>query len=219
MQSGEVRMVGGFLRWHESCSTRDASELRRIQPLSKMILALNALEKNMKWIAYVLVGAVTACATAGAPNKPVATSIAAPHASLASYQTFSFGLSDQPKPGYQVTPRSLEVQRRLRPAVLEALQQHGYVESENKGDFIVKLAAGTGTIENPAAERAVPGGPARGFIGIHIYDAEAGTEVWQGSAFAEIDPEKIDDSLLKMGVEHMLAEFPSRNQAPVANAK
>jgi hypothetical protein len=48
------------------------------------------------------------------------------------YHTFSFGLSDQPKPGYQVTPRSLEVQRRLRPAVLEALQQHGYVEDEKK---------------------------------------------------------------------------------------
>ncbi|HEX2672137.1 MAG TPA: DUF4136 domain-containing protein [Polyangiaceae bacterium] len=163
---------------------------------------------------------MTACATAAPPNKPVATSVAAPHASLASYHTFSFGLSDQPKPGYQVTPRSLEVQRRLRPAVLAALQQHGYAEDENnKGDFIVKLAAGTGMIENPAAERAVPGGPARGFIGIHIYDAQAGTEVWQGSAFAEIDPEKIDDALLRMGVEHMMADFPTRSESPVANAK
>ena len=173
----------------------------------------------MKWISYVVIGAVTGCATAAAPNSPVATSVAAPRASLASYQTFSFGLSDQPKPGYQVTARSLEVQHRLRPAVLAALQQRGYVENENKGDFIVKLAAGTGAVENPAPERSVSGGPARGFIGIHIYDAQAGTEVWQGSAFAEIDPEKIDDSLLRMGVEHMLAEFPARSPSPVADAK
>ena len=173
----------------------------------------------MKWTAFALFGAVTACAGAATPNKPVAASVAAPQASLASYHTFSFGLSDQPKPGYQVTPRSLEVQRRLRPAVLEALQQHGYVEDENKGDLIVKLAAGTGMVANPAAERAVPGGPARGFIGIHIYDAGAGTEIWQGSAFAEIDPERIDDSLLKMGVAHMFAEFPTHARAPLADAK
>ncbi|HEY0468508.1 MAG TPA: DUF4136 domain-containing protein [Polyangiaceae bacterium] len=172
----------------------------------------------MKWTALALLSAVTACATAAAPSKPVASSFAAPNAPFASYQTFSFGLADQPKAGYVVTPRSLEVQRRLRPAVLEALQARGYVEDETKADIIVKLAAGTGTIPNPAADRAVPGGPARGFIGIHIYDAPSGTEVWQGSAFAEIDPEKIDDSLLRMGVEHMLTDFPARKAEPVANA-
>jgi hypothetical protein len=93
----------------------------------------------------------------------------------------------------------------------------GYVEEETKSDIIVKVAAGTGAIPNPAADRALPGGPARGFIVIHIYDAPTGTEVWQGSAFAEIDPEKIDDALLKMGVEHMMAEFPTRKPAPVAD--
>jgi hypothetical protein len=172
----------------------------------------------MKWSRLGILGAATACATATPPNKPVATSFAAPNTSVASYQTFSFGLADQPKAGYVVTPRSLEVQRRLRPVVLEALQEHGYVENDTNAELIVKLAAGTGTIPNPAAERAVPGGPALGFIGIHIYDARAGTEVWQGSAFAEIDPAKIDDSLLKMGVEHMLADFPTRKPAPVAKA-
>lgn len=170
----------------------------------------------MKCLALALFSAVTACATTAPTQKPIATSVSAPDASLANYQTFSFGLSDQPKPGYAVTPRSLEVQRRLRPAVLEALTGRGYVESDAKADLIVKLAAGTGELPNPAAERAVPTGLAQGFIGIHIYDGAAGTEVWQGSAFAEIDPAKIDDALLKMGVEHMLAGFPVRNSAPVA---
>jgi hypothetical protein len=172
----------------------------------------------MKWTVLALLGAVTSCTAAAVPSKAVATSVASPHAPLASYHTFSFGLADQPKPGYEVTARSLEVQRRLRPAVLEALQGRGYTEDESKADFTVKLTAGTGEIANPAAERAAATGLARGFIGIDIYDTPTGAEVWQGSAFAEVDPEKIDDSLLKMGVAHMLADFPARDTSAVAKA-
>jgi hypothetical protein len=111
-----------------------------------------------------------------------------------------------------VTPRSLEVERRLRPIVLESLKARGYAESDSSGDFVVKLVTGTGPASTQGpAERAMPTGLARGFIGINIYDGPTGAQVWQGSAFAEIDPEKIDDSLLKMGVTHMLAGFPSRD--------
>ena len=66
-------------------------------------------------------------------------------------------------------------------------------------------------------ERSTPTGLARGFIGIRVYDAATSTEVWQGSASAEINPQKIDDSLLKMGVERMLADFPIRKAAQVAS--
>ena len=125
-------------------------------------------------------------------------------------------MRNQPKSGFEVTPRSLEVQRRLRPLVLAALEERGYSEDDSKADFIVKLATGTGTVQAPGAERALPSTVARGFIGIDIYDAQAGSQVWQGSAFAEIDPEKIDDSLLKMGVSHMLASFPARAAGGVA---
>jgi hypothetical protein len=170
----------------------------------------------MKWIGVALLGTATSCSTAAVPSKTTATSIASPRTEVARYRTFSFGLADQPKTGYEVTPRSLEVQRRLRPVVLDALLDRGYVEDPNQSDFIVKLAAGTGELANPAAERAVPTGLARGFIGIDVYDASTGTEVWKGSAFAEIDPEKIDDSLLKMGVSHMLADFPFRDTPGVA---
>jgi hypothetical protein len=152
------------------------------------------------------------------PSKTAATSIAAPHSSLASYHAFSFGLADQPKTGYAVTPRSLEVQRRLRPVVLQAFQGRGYVEDQTKADFIVKLAAGTGELPNPGLEHTAPTNLARGFIGIDVYDASTGAQVWQGSAYAEIDPEKIDDALLKMGVTHMLSDFPSRDTASLAAA-
>jgi hypothetical protein len=173
----------------------------------------------MKWLVLALLGA-TSCTTAAVPKTAVATSVSSPSVSLAAYHAFSFGLADQPKSGYEVTPRSLEVQRRLRPLVLAALQARGYIENETNADFIVKLATGTGPGPGPGSdlERAVNVSTARGFIGINIYDAPTGTEVWQGSAFAEIDPEKIDDSLLKMGVSHMLADFPAREPSGVAVA-
>jgi hypothetical protein len=163
------------------------------------------------WTTLALLGALTACSTAAPPPRGVATSVASPHASFAQYHTFSFGLADPPKAGYEVTPRSLEVERRLRPLVLEALKARGYVANDTNGDFIVKLATGTGELQSPSPERAVQTGLARGYLGIDIYDGPTGAEVWQGSAFAEIDPEKIDDSLLKLGVTHMLADFPPRD--------
>ena len=172
----------------------------------------------MKWMAVVLLGAVTSCSSATVPTKAVATRVAAPNASFASYRTFSFGLADQPKTGYEVTPRSLEVQRRLRPLVQEALQGRGYQE-DAKGDFVVKLATGTGSVQRPGAERVIGTPLAQGYIGIDIYDASSGGEVWQGSAFAEIDPEKVDDSLLKMGVAHMLENFPPRDAAGLASVR
>ena len=175
----------------------------------------------MKWILLGLAGALACCSTTAQEPKTTATAVAAPHASLASYRSFSFGPSDPPKVGYEVTPRSLEVQRRLRTVVLSALQQRGYQAHDAQGDLVVKLATGTGpeVLQGErGVERALPTGLARGYIGINIYEGSTGTEVWQGSAFAEIDPAKIDDSLLEMGVAHMLQDFPARDAGSVASA-
>jgi hypothetical protein len=138
---------------------------------------------------------------------------------LATYDTFSFGLSDQPKPGYEVTSRSLEVQRRLRPVVQAALVARGYVESDTESDFVIKLATGTGPVPVANVQRSAPSPLARGYIGIGIYDRRSGTEVWHGSAFAEIDPIQIDDGLLRMGVEHMFSGLPSKDSGKVAAAR
>ena len=172
-----------------------------------------------QWIVALLFGTLTACNATAAPPpaRAVATTVAAPHAPFEKYRTFSFGLAEPPKPGYEITPRSLEVQRRLRPLVQDELKGRGYTASDSNGDFIVKLVGGTGAEPNPAAERAIATKMARGFIGLDIYDAATGTQVWQGSAFAEIDPDKIDDSLLKLGVTHMLAGFPQKNGDGVAS--
>ena len=176
----------------------------------------------MKWIVLAFIAALPACTKVAPRDQTSATVVAAPHASFASYHTFSFGLSDPPKAGYEVTPRSLEVQRRLRLVVLAALQQRGYTLDDAGGDFIVKLASGTGPAVYIATqgldERATDTGLAQGFIGINIYDRATGSEVWQASAFAEIAPAKINDSLLEMGVNHMLKDFPAREAGQVATA-
>ncbi|HET7541660.1 MAG TPA: hypothetical protein VFK05_17420 [Polyangiaceae bacterium] len=54
----------------------------------------------MKWIALALVSGLIACSTVPRQQPKIeAASVASPHASLQSYQTFSFGLSDPPKVG------------------------------------------------------------------------------------------------------------------------
>jgi len=163
----------------------------------------------MKTVALILACMAASCSEAP-PPKAVSEVVVAPQAPIAKYRTFAFGTSDAPHEGFDVSPRSLEVQRRLKPLVEAGLQGHGYVEDASKADFVVKLASGTMEQPSKPEERAVAVPPPHGYIGIDIYDASTGTEVWQGSAFAEIDLEKIDDSLLKMGVEHMLSSFPQR---------
>jgi hypothetical protein len=180
--------------------------------------------KNM--IILGLLGSLVACSAAPppAPKNAVASSAAAPDVSFASYHTFAFGLSQPPRAGYEVTPRSLEVQRRLRALVKTALEERGLTEVAQNPDTVVKLATGSGS--EPRLRPAAPDSvlipaergpaPAVGFIGIDIYEAASGVEVWQGSAFAEIDPMKIDDALLQQGVDHMLEGFRSRPEESVA---
>jgi hypothetical protein len=173
-----------------------------------------------KWICFLMLG-LSSCGAAEQKPAGVATSFAAPHASFQNYRTFSFGLADQPKPGYEVTQRSLEVAQRLQPIVLEALRARGYENQEGPGDFVVKLVTGTGRGQTrPSRGYQASGGPAAetrnanaavGFVGINVYDAPTGVQVWQGTAFAEVDLRRIDDDLLEMAVAHMLSSFPPKN--------
>lgn len=179
---------------------------------------MKTFERIVKILSIGLATALVAC-TAGPPApRSSASSVAAPNADFSHYRTFSFGLAEQPKEGYQVTARSLEVQRRLRVVVSKAMLARGYSEDAAKTDFVIRLAAGNGDAPNPAGERtAVP--PAEGFIAIDIYDSATGSMVWGGSAFAEIDPAKIDDALLQRGVDHMLSNFPPGHATQTASAQ
>jgi hypothetical protein len=178
-----------------------------------------------KTMTLAFLGSLVACAAAPpAPNNAVASSVAAPNVSFASYHTFAFGLADPPRPGYEVTERSLEVQRRLRLVVKTALEARGLREATENPDIVVRLATGSGwgpprpSRDSPLVPSERGPTPAVGFIGIDIYEGASGSQVWQGSAFAEIDPMKIDDALLQRGVDHMLQSFGSPRVDSVARA-
>jgi hypothetical protein len=181
-----------------------------------------------KLMMLALLSPLVACGAATpAPNHAVASHVAPPGASFESYQTFAFGPAEPPRAGYRVTPHSLEVQRRLGAVVKTALQDRGLTEATDHPDMVVKLATGNGFgyqlrpsqgFVGIPPERASGPVPNVGFIGINIYARASGSQIWQGSAFAEIDPTTIDDALLRVGVDHMLQGFGAPKTESMAKA-
>ena len=182
-----------------------------------------------KLLTLAFLYALVACGAATPPANPaVASHVAAPGLSFESYHTFAFGPAEPPRSGYEVTPSSLEVERRLGVLVKAALENRGLTEMTDHPDMLVKLATGTGSgyqLRPPAEfsgripSESPPGPvPALGFLAINIYAAASGSQIWQGLAFAEIDPATIDDSLLQRGVEQMLSGFATPGSASVAKA-
>ena len=166
----------------------------------------------MKWMTLALLGAAIACnSTTSNPPHATASAVGSPRADFAKYQTFMFGPANPPATGYVTTARSLEVQSRLTPLVEASLQARGYQPSEGNADLVIKISSGTGTLPGDKVQRGNPSAdlPA-GFIGIDAYDRATGASVWHGSASAQIDPQHVDERLLGLGVEHMLASFPDR---------
>jgi hypothetical protein len=167
----------------------------------------------MKLVLLTLLAAATACSAAhSTPPRTSASGISSPGADFAKYQTFTFGPANPPAADYRITARSLEIQRRLALLVQASLQDRGYRQSSENADMVIKVSAGAGAL--PDQELAHYGPPKEvpaGFIGIDAYDGTSGIGIWHGAAFAEIDSQRIDDSLLSRGVEEMLAGFPARN--------
>lgn len=181
------------------------------------------------FLTLALFGPLVACgAAATPPNHATASHVAAPGVVFESYHTFAFGPAEPPRAGYEVTPRSLDVQRRLGVLVKAALESRGLTENAEHPDLMVKLATGSGSgyqlrpvsESSPVlpADREVGPVPAIGFIGVNIYSGASGSQIWQGSAFAEVDPMTIDDALLMRGVDHMLQGFGAPRVEGLAKA-
>jgi hypothetical protein len=162
-----------------------------------------------KWIVMVLGYAAVACG--GTTPRPNGTTehVASTEASFARYQTFSFGEANPPRAGFEVSRHSLDVQRVLGPLVEAGFTARGYKKTPRGSDFIIKLASGTASALPPTDY--ADGLPPHGFIGIDVYDTASGREVWQSTAFAEIELDKIDQDLLRRGVDRMLASVPARH--------
>lgn len=112
--------------------------------------------------------------------------------------------------------------------VKAALERRGLSEKADDPDLIVKLATGSGSGYQlrPAsessplfpAEREAGPVPAIGFIGLNIYSGASGSQLWHGTAFAEVDPMAIDEALLVSGVDHMLQGFGAPRVEGLAKA-
>jgi hypothetical protein len=177
------------------------------------------MKSIVKWIACAWLGASMGCnATASQPPPASASGIGSPQSDFAAYKTFSLAPANPPADGYEVTPRSLEVQRRLAALVTAALEKRGYSEALQDADLLVKVSAGSGEATGDKTQRGNPEEPMpAGFIGIDAYDSRTGVTVWHGSGQAELkQQEPIEDALLERGVERILADFPVRQRVATA---
>jgi hypothetical protein len=168
----------------------------------------------MRLSTLVLLCAMASCRSVTA-SGPQVNEVTSPSASFSRYSAFSFGLADRPPAGYEISSRSLEVERRIRAHVLAFLEQRGYVEDNARADFVVKYASGTREVAGPGGGYLDVEGPSsvEESISIDVYDAATGTHVWHGDARAEIDRKKIDDNLLRLSVERVLADVPAHTAA------
>lgn len=174
----------------------------------------------MRWFTLALLGALTACGShSPEPRAASASGAGSPPARFSDYRTFSFAPANPPADGYQVNPRSLEVQERLATLVKASLEKRGYAQATGSADLLIKISAGSGELAGDKTQRGNPDKPTpSGFIGIDAYDGHSGATVWHGSGRAELKPEQpVDDALLASGVEQILTDFPARNQAQTAS--
>jgi hypothetical protein len=168
----------------------------------------------MKHLYLVFAAALAACNTTSSqpPNASV-VAVKPLRSGFDSYQTFTFGTANAPSTGFEVTSRSIEVQRKVTELVDSTLAKRGYRRETNSPDLIVKISAGSGSQSHTDVGRQekVTVQP-RGFISIDVYDAALGTSVWHGSGQADIDPEVIDDALLARAVDGILEQFPGKDR-------
>jgi uncharacterized protein DUF4136 len=154
---------------------------------------------------------MAACAATSSPTVRVRTESSAA-ASFAAYRTFGFRLAGSPPAPFEVSARSFEVERRMRALVVAELVRKGYAEQLGAAnpDFVVTLASGY--TEEPffMGEAPLFDTAEKGAIVIDAFDASSTAQVWHGVGEAEVDPRKINDQLLEVGVQRVLASFPAR---------
>jgi hypothetical protein len=171
---------------------------------------------------YVLLSACAAQATDAAPvltttsttlNTHTATN---PAASFEHYRTFYFGASEGPPTGYEWSPRSADVQRRLRGMIAAALTARGYTAVPEKGDILIMFGSGrrevsqhdtsgvgTGWLPDDESQDFVEGA-----LVVDAFDGTVGNKIWHGATQAKIDPDRIDTEQLQRSVERLVAAFP-----------
>jgi uncharacterized protein DUF4136 len=139
-----------------------------------------------------------------------------PTAPFAQYHTFSFGDAEGSPQGYKMSPRSVEVQRRLKPIIAGVLQEKGYTPAPGKGDFVVAYGSGRreGDVFHPEKshdwlDENEDDDFVEGSIVLDVFDGSNDGQVWHGATRAGINPEKIDAAQLDRSVRLLLAHYPA----------
>jgi uncharacterized protein DUF4136 len=138
-------------------------------------------------------------------------------APFARYHTFSFADAEGSPAGYAVSPRSAEVQRRIKPLIVAVLEEKGYTPATGKGDFVVAYGSGRREVTTRHSGPAKPEWLdedeeedfVEGSIVIDVFDGTNDGQVWHGASRAEINPEKIDPGQLERSVRKVLAPYPA----------
>jgi len=164
-----------------------------------------------------VLGSVACEHSAGAPAPAVQT-VGVASTPFAQYRTFAFGLAEGPPAPYAISERGFEVERRAQPLIAAELTSKGYaVSDDGKGDFLVRFSVGYAktVVPQPGSTEA-SAGPTEyqnvGELAIDAFDGSSRTQVWHGSAEAQIDPKKINERLLQTAVRQLLVKFPSRSE-------
>ncbi len=144
----------------------------------------------------------------------------APYAPFGRYRTFTFEGSEGAPEGYAVTARSADVEQRMRALIGKELEQKGYVEVPEGGDFLVAYGAGsrtvTRTIRLSRPGVAVLGqneeetSSVEGRLVVDVYDRVTRDVVWRSTATAEIGSSGIDEERLAETLGRMMVAFPAR---------
>jgi Domain of unknown function (DUF4136) len=149
-----------------------------------------------------------------------ATLLTAP---FGKYHTFSFAAPEGAPEGYQLSPRSAEVQRRLRPLLVAALQEKGYTLAAGKGDFVVAYGSGRRdrVIRHPERsydwlDEDEEDDFIEGSIVLDVFDGANDGQVWHGASRAGINPDRIDEAQLGRTVRMLLANYPSATSTPLS---
>jgi hypothetical protein len=154
---------------------------------------------------------LTAC------TRPVTVHNASlPTAPFAKYRTFSFGDPEGSPQGYKVSPRSAEVQRRLKPIITAVFQEKGYSLATGKGDFVIAYGSGRRDAAILHRARSHDGMEedeeddfVEGSIVLDVFDGLNDGQVWHGATLAGINPEHVDPVQLERSVKLLLARYPS----------
>jgi len=149
-----------------------------------------------------------ACHTAAANGPEIAT-VTAPNGDIARHRSFSFGLTKAAPTGFEDSPRTFEVDRRVRELITEALTQKGYVETRDQGDILIRFGAGDHEVIH--GDQVLDQTQHDfGRLDIDAYDAATKLELWRAVAVVEINPKRIDDVAVTRSVRGAMATFPAR---------